>query len=323
MRILAIARYALCFGLANIVLGGCGGGSSAVGTMPQVDRPSPASATQILYAYGDYVEMLSYPGLKTIGKLSSPSYALVLDCADDVTGNVYFLGFKDNYRPPLISYPIGGTQSNGMIAPPENAYFNACAADPTTGNLAVLAFTVISGEQFYVAVYPPGSGLPQEYTDPNLTGLYSLAYDSQGNLFVEGTTPDNKWGLAELSKGGSQFVELSISGGKLRGGGLEWDGTDLALRLSSREHRRRRVAPPMIQRISISGSSARIIGTTKLERAYLGDWIQSDTVISGVFRAKNEGKIALYHYPAGGEPYNISRGFDEEVTNFLVATEHT
>jgi hypothetical protein len=205
----------------------------------------------------------------------------------------------------ILEYGFGGTKQIGEISgtASEGTWF--CAVDPTTGNLATTwGKTGSEGKgEGWVAVYADISSTPQVYKIPNMGIYYYCGYDNQGNLFVDGLTHYGAVLFAELPKGANAFTAISLSQSVF--GYIQWDGTYITIE---------NVQPPIIYRISISGSSGTIVGTTKLRASkktknvpYAFTWIDGDTVLSSQGGPKNP-NVGFWNYPAGGKPYRVIRG---------------
>ena len=127
----------------------------------------------------------------------------------------------------------------------------ACAFDPTTGSLAVTN----EGYNPDVEIFPPDSGTPLMYANPNMTSYSFLDYDKSGNLYVDGYGTGSSFQLAELRAGGGSLTSLAVSGigsGAHSAAGLVWDGHDLAVADGLND---------VIYRIAISGSTGTILNT--------------------------------------------------------------
>jgi hypothetical protein len=160
---------------------------------------------------------------------------------------------------------------------------NACAFDPTTGNLAVANST-------NVEIFPPDSGSPLMYTTSQFTSYSFVDYDTSGNLYVDGSGSSSNLQLAELLKGGSTLTNITVSGlgsGTDAAGGLVWDGHDLAVADG---------ASDVIYRISLSGSSGKIIDTW-----HIAGWTTHYAAGFAVDKTQllfpESGKVEFFTYP--------------------------
>ncbi len=191
-------------------------------------------------------------------------FALPFGACADASGNVYVadLGNQD-----VVEFAHGGiTPINTFYA---SGALIGCSVDPTTGNVAVSAFFGANQSSYSggVYVFPGGSSTPAFYSDPNVALYYPPAYDSQGNLFVQGLGNGYAWGsggasyLDELPSGGSSLEELSLSGATIYfPGSAQWDGkyvmlTDQAYQDGSTTG---------LYRVTVSGSTATVVGASDL-----------------------------------------------------------
>jgi hypothetical protein len=104
-----------------------------------------------------------------------------------------------------------------------------CAWDSRTGNLAVtniIDFNTngaqVPGE---VLVYPGATGTPTAYQDPDMYNYYSVAYQTNGNLFFSGYRDysDTTFGLDEIPLHANAPSQMTVSGGTIYDpAGLQW-----------------------------------------------------------------------------------------------------
>jgi len=155
----------------------------------------------------------------------------------------------DQYQGRVTKYAHGGTQPIETIV--EGGFSaNDCAVDPVTGNLAVSNAHRESGA---IRIYPPrahkATVFKFSYFQPT-----SLAYDSAGNLVVTGGRGE----LYELPYRGSQFENLSVSGGTLNGvSGIQWGNPNFLIGTSGNDG-------PVVDKLKVSYGVARIVGTIPL-----------------------------------------------------------
>lgn len=146
----------------------------------------------------------SSSGTKVKGELTSgidDPYGL---CSDS-HGNVWITSFVGA---GLTEYAHGATSPTTTLTDTGAAI--GCAVDPTTGNVAVSNFDAGSPSGYGdVVVYTNGTGSGTAYA-PTDTYLWAPAYDSSGNLYVEGRTSSFTTELLELAKGASSFTTISL-----------------------------------------------------------------------------------------------------------------
>lgn len=324
MKSLGFGSYALTIGTASALLAGCGGSQLPIGAPGATQISAIAtraahgkswmlpgsSGGDLLYVvneYATYVSVYSYPGGALVGTLSNPDYANG-DCSDKA-GNVFIVNLStaSSGGGDVVEYAHGGTTPIKTLSYP-NAYLNGCSVDPTTGNLAVTDYRPTNGHRGKggVLIYPNASGTATEYFDPGMTDYSYCAYDNAGNLYVDGfSVPSGYFQLAELPKGKKIFTNIKLSKrleNELSVGGVQWDGTDVVIGIG------RAVVGDHIHiqvyRISVTGSTGKLVGTTWLKRAHsqrdFQFWIQGSTIISG-FGSLNRGgqqeKLGFWTYP--------------------------
>jgi hypothetical protein len=173
----------------------------------------------------DDVEIFSYPKGQLVGTLTGFSYPQGI-CSDP-SGNVYV---ADTGTAQIYKFAHGATSPSAVLSDP-NETPASCAVDPNSGNLAVS--NLLSATNFEVgsiSVYPSGSTTPTVYTDPDNAREYFLAYDSSGNIWVDGVdSKANTFRFAEMSPTGT-FTEIKVKGMKITfPGGVQVAGSYIAV----------------------------------------------------------------------------------------------
>jgi hypothetical protein len=287
---------------AAALLAGCGVSQppiGAPGAMPQTsalathaDRGTswmlPGSASgDLLYATGGCggTCVISYPQGQIVGSIAI-SGGVWGDCSDSA-GDVFVINDSQ-----LLEYAHGGTIPVATLSLP-GSQATGCAIDPSTGNLAV----VFVGGSVNVAVFPDAAGTPALY-DSHLSSVY-CGYDNASNLFVSGTGR-SEGGISELPNGALDFSVLAVKGKGSLGnpGQVQWDGTYMTYEGSTQSDIK-------VSRIEISGSRAKVVGTThfkgQLRNAYQS-WIYGTSILipysTGGFKTK---KVGVWAYPKGGK----------------------
>ncbi len=112
---------------------------------------------------------------------------------------------------------------------------------------------------------------------------------------MDGTDgPDSA--LAELPQGGKAFQKLTLDQSVDGPGQVQWDGQNLT-------YESNRIGQSTISRLSISGSSAEVIGQTRLRR--IGRWLWQSWIYKGSVVApySNRGAdgniVGIWKYPGG------------------------
>jgi hypothetical protein len=314
MKSLGLSRHALVIIAAAEMLAGCGGSQPPIGA-PGVIPQSRAVATHanrggswmlpdakskdLLYVGDIYdVTVYSYPQGKLEGRLNG-FYEIGGECVD-AKGDVFVvntLGGK------IVEYAHGGKKPIQTLQ--ATGYEPAdCAIDPTTGNLAVTIFGGASSGE--LAIYQDAKGTPTLYTDPDFLNYGYCGYDDNGNLFIDGGNEDHVVVFAELAKGASSFLNLTLDQSFNDTGAIQWDGKYLDVGDQNTSN---------IYRFSISGSQGTEVGVTQLG----GDahWIHKFFILDHKVIAPNfyfigsrfESNVLIFNYPAGGSPLKtISKG---------------
>jgi hypothetical protein len=253
--------------------------------------PGPSSGA-LIYAVGGCKGtcVVSYPDLKLIGTVPTDGAAI---CSDS-EGNVFIP--KDG---EVTEYAHGGTSPVAVLNLPGYSA-RGCGVDPATNNLAV----VFSASDADVAIFANEQGSPTLYQSH--IGSEYCGYDDSGNLFVDGNNGQN-YALSELPRGGTEFTTLSISDLVGGPGQIQWDGSYITW-----EGRGNPVVT--ISRLAISGSTATIVGTTRLgsiRHRGSQSWLYGDKIIVPYFdRGSRFNIIGVWNYPKGGKVRQTIRKFD-------------
>jgi hypothetical protein len=300
MTLLSLGR-ASATGVAILLLAGCGGSSSSA-TVPQGSsavretgqhsgswmKPGSSSGALLYAPVGcGGTCVISYPELKLVGSLSTPGDAV----CTDTQGNVFLPSGET-----VTEYAHGGTEPIATLNLPGNDALG-CAVDPKSNSLAV----IFNGSGVDVAIFTNEQGTPTLFGS-HLVSSY-CGFDNKGNLFVNGTHYQQP-GFAELPKGATQFTELSIPSSVGLPGQVQWDGSYITYESSDQTRQ--------ISRLSISGSTATVIGTTKLNIRHRSSasWLYgSNVVVPYNIRGERANVIGIWKYPKGGNPKKTIRHF--------------
>jgi hypothetical protein len=249
------------------------------------------------------VDVFSYPDGKQVGKLTGFSEPNGL--CSDAKGDVFV---TDADSGDVIEYAHGGikpiaTLSTGGLA-------LDCAVDPITGDLAVTFYT-FPNTSGYFFVYKHARGIPTPYS-----GLYRTwycTYDGKGDLYIDGFGNSGIVSIGVLPKGASQFTQMNVISQAGWAGGLQWDGTHLALGDQFADKFVPSRPLNAVYRLAPTGSGFfKIIETAPLGDA--GDvvqfWLDKKTIIGPDAR---NGIVGYYAYPKGGNPSQTIKGFYEPV----------
>jgi len=290
----------ICACAAAALPAGCGGlqapRSIPVVQLPDAQTPglqAPAAFNgTLIYAVGDESSFIfTFPH----GKLVHRIPATGLSACSDHQGNVFVTQvesvakYQHGAAKPVESYKFAGS-------------VYSCSVNPKTHELAVVLFCIRGCSQEILIVRDHGRHKSRYHVSP-LSSLLYCTYDDKGNLFVDGYN-GMTFGLAELPRGAHRFIGISLDQQIKYPAQIQWDGQNLAIE--------RRVYP-LIYRVSVSGSQARVVGRTRFKgigyRA-TQSWIENGTIaIPSAPYNKRPMEVFLYNYPAGGEPIKIIKGF--------------
>jgi hypothetical protein len=288
-------RVALsALGLAVALLTGCaanGGPTLPASTASRIS--SDAKSKPLLYVSdlnsGD-VSIFSYPRGKPEGTLTG--FAAPHGLCVDKSGDVFVTSLGSGQ---IFEFAHGGTKPIAVLND-KNYSPNGCSVDPVTGDLAVANITPArSGGGGSVSIFKQARGKPKIYTISSLFFYYFCGYDANGNLFVDGTNYHIVFGLAELPAGGTTLIPIGINQSIRYPGGVQWDGTHLAIGdqyyLSG---------PSVVYEFSISGTEASRVGTTQLSDScdVLQFWVDGKRLIAPDDCSPY---VKYFAYPAGGD----------------------
>lgn len=321
MKSLGLSRWALAIGTAAALLAGCGGAQppiGAPGAMPQghaltghADRRGSwmlpeAKSEDLLYLVTDvdFAYVLTYPKGKPAGKLTFSAEDGTGVCSDS-RGHIFITAY--DWQPThgyIYEFEHGGTAPIATLD--DGEYIpTGCSIDPISGDLAVTSNTSGSSPTGNVAIYQGAQGSPTTYTDSSFQSYAATTFDGRGNLFIIGSG-DLPFEFAELPQGGSALINLTMSQ-QIYGSHIQWDGTHLAVtqRATSNRHF------PFVYRVSVSGSTGTLVGTTTFGRLRGPDsgnvsWIEGNMITMDDHLTK----LGFWRYPRGGKVDKVVTGFN-------------
>ncbi len=320
---------------AVALLAGCGGPQSLIGApgaMPQgraivthADRSGSwmlpeAKNASLLYTAGGCggACVIAYPSGKVVGSIDVTTVNQA--CANE-SGDVFFTTYLGSLESEILEYAHGGTKPIATLTIPRQAIAGGCAVDPTTGNLAVTYLCPDCGGSG-VAVFPHSTGTPTIYqSDFN---LLFCAYDSNGNLFVDGWFASYAEDVlfAELAKGSSTFSGISTPSSLWATGypwQMQWDGKYMTYEAVGSPQNAWGVT---IYRLEFSGSTATVVGQTNFKgvtRSAAQSWIHGNRVFIP-YGVRGDGivksRIGVWKYPQGGDSIEIFKSFPGNKPSF-------
>jgi NHL repeat len=270
--------------VAATLLSACGGTISPSGTVADIpNRVREASMAAnakgpLAYVSGaSLVSIYSYPHLKLVGQITGvvQPEGLCVDKAGDVW-------VADYGSQQMEEFAHGATKPKATLKLENYQSPHACSVDRKTGDLAVTAWRGGIGPG-WLNIFKKAKGTATILTDSSFVYSDWVAYDSKGNLFIDGVTTNNKFEYAELKAGATKFTSVSLKHVSSPGG-VQSDGNDIA------------VGDATAAKIYAT-SGKNVTRTTTLAAAgvAIDFFIDGGSVICACSQT-----IQIYKYPAGG-----------------------
>lgn len=167
-----------------------------------------------------------------------------------------------------------------------------CAMDPSTGNLTV---TILGAG--YVVIFTDHAGTGTTVAD-GLDSSYFDGYDNKGDLFVDGITESETYGVVEMASGSSIFKPVTLTNAIEFPGAVQYDGKYITI-TDQEAH--------AIYGYTCSGARCTLKRTVSLSAS--SDCVQTWIGKGDIFcpDAGNEA-VEVYKYPAGGSAIAILTG---------------
>jgi len=294
----------LCALLA--IFAGCGKSPSpigALGAMPQTSTTGQrvargkswmlpeAKSEKLVYIAANTVYVYAYGTDKLVGTIA-PIGETGYECSDK-KGNV-FIPITGASGAGVYEYAHGGISAIKYFPVPGA---HACSVDPLSGNLAV------TDRSSNVYVFPQASGSAEVYTDADLKHASDVAYNGAGELFIDGEGQQAFFLLLALSTSTGIFQEITVEGSQNdnTSNPILWDGHYLGL--GSYRSTKRFRTQGVVERLSISGSSARIAGYAPLgnqrEATHMQFWTNGRAAIQPSNKPHFHSEIQYFKYPKG------------------------
>jgi hypothetical protein len=327
MQISNLAKYAAGVTVAAALLAGCSsGGSSALSPSTGTQNAVRSGHLQPLKVGGLLVASAMLPLVKPVHipimpdkkkKKSNDEYVsnfynstlLEFDypkgdasigslSGDDPQGECTQTGKKTFWQvnsgdDDIDEYAFGGTSPIASVS--ESAGEAAGCSLSKSGDLAV---SILGSGDVVIFTGHTGSGTT---VADGLDSTYFIAYDPKGDLFVDGITEQDTYGMSEMAAGSSSFNEVSLPNTPEFPGGLQWDGKYMTFN-DQEAHE--------IYQYTVSGDVATLEGTVDLNGTSdcVQTWIAKKLVYCP--DAGNE-NATVFKYPAGGSAIaTLSGSFD-------------
>lgn len=292
---------ALILSVAFALLAGCGGSQPPVGpagaTQPdRIDSSTEhgqgstamgADGRSLLYVAAGAIEVYTYSRGKLLGSIGWGGYL----CSDRF-GNIVLAGGEG------ISYvwvfPHGGSNPTATLYNPESA--GGCSVEQSGENIAVA-----SADAGAVVVFPykakRGWRLARDYHISNMRVAHYCTYDPQGDIFVDGYDTNGSFMLAELPKGSSTFITITLNRAVQSPGSMQWDGKDLVVEDGGKTSS----SAAVLYRFAIDGSSGSEVSATTLSDSVAdAQFLIHDRTVIGPLSNNSVQGIGFWRFPRGG-----------------------
>jgi hypothetical protein len=292
-----IGLYALALAAGAALLSACSAnGTAGSSPLPDVRRswvdavPKSQALLYVSDIATNLVDIFTYPSGAKVGSLSG--FGAVAGLCSDKAGDIFVV----DEAGPVQMFAHGGTSAIRKLTTTGAPY--GCAVDPVTGNLAL---TNLSSYLYgALDIYPKAKGSPKQYNDPSqIDSTYFCAYDSSGNLYIDGWDRSAKFIFIKLPKGGKSLGVTELNLKTSSPAGVQWDGTYVAMGDKGTGH---------VYRVTTSGA---IKGTVALKGGtnVMAFWLDGSTLIGPNF--SGGGPVGVWKYPAGGSPTKTIKGSQE------------
>ena len=309
-------------GALVVLLAGCGAKNGTVPTVSSAQAKAhqrSGSSGDLVYAVtAKGIVILTYPDWSIVARISGFRnwYSI---CSDPNSGNVFAVTGTNE----IDEFAHGGTTPIATLILPAG-YPNACAVDPTTGNLAVVAGGTPTELSDSVFIYPQAQGTPAVYSDKRLPGLVSPVYDGSGNLFIGAQDRFRAFRIAELKAGHNDLLEIKVEGAhNVYPHQLQWDGTYLVFLDTN--------GPgygTTVNQVTVNGRIGTIVRTFLLTHCQDDQFsIFNGSLLSFYYPPKQRDHyaVAAWPYPAGGKPssrhYGITQGREDYTYDLTVSVK--
>lgn len=215
------------------------------------------------------------------------------ECVDKA-GNVWI---ANTLASSLLEYAHGGTTPIAKLADP-GQYPVDCSIDKNDGTLAATNIIARKGRhrRGSLSIYPEAVGSPTIVASPDFYLMYSLAYDDNDNLFLDGRNNSEAFQFGELASGSSKIDPIMLTGATVNFPG--------GIAFAKRKVNIGDQAGEVVYEATEAGT---VTGSVPLSGS--SDCV--DFFIYGralICPDAGNGDIEIYNYPAGGLPIHVTTG---------------
>jgi hypothetical protein len=352
MNVLRVAAYALSACAAGALLAACASaGSQSLGLAPSAGAASPNSnfsfnrdypsltglaapvvhrdlhkswvspdakrMTRLLFisdADSNDVYIFAPRGLKLEGTLTG--FDKPAGLCSDKSGNIWIV---NNGSSQIELYSRAGTLLKTID---DSGYWPVgCSVNSKNGDLAVANIRTTTDGTGNVMIYPDGSEPGSALGNPVQTEYYYPAYDTNGNLYVDGRGGQYNDVMISICPAGGSCSTLNVSGATLNvPGGLNWNKAAGDLVVNDPDCGGKWGS--CLYSMSVSGSAGTVTRTTSLyddngDACVMNQWAISphDKNLAGGCIAKNSSTagVARWKFAAGGKPTDWSTSVEYPV----------
>jgi hypothetical protein len=215
------------------------------------------------------------------------------ECVDKA-GNVWI---ANTLASNLLEYAHGGTTPIARLADP-GQYPVDCSIDKNNGTLAATNIIARKGHdrRGSLSIYPNAMGTPTIVASPDFYLMYSLGYDDNDNLFLDGRNNSDAFQFGELASGSSKINPIALGGATINFPG----GVVFARKKVNIGDQASAVVYEATEAGTVTGSVP-LDGSSDCVDFFIGGRAL-------ICPDAGNGDIEIYKYPAGGSPIQVTTG---------------
>jgi hypothetical protein len=298
VRRFVFGTYALGLSSVALALSGCGGARQTQGETPPIVAPAaerPAKTIGSLLYASDRQNLyaMTYPQAKLVDTLSGFSSLELRGICGGANGEIYVTSYgyaSKHESPEVYVFEHGATSPSRVLSSPYGA--RACAADPVSGDLAVITDTNYPS----LAIYPKAQGSPTLYND----GAYMAGtYDDNGNLYLASTSFVGDSPLTFFANG--KFTAVTLDQHIPWARDIQWQNGVLVATAGAKKTKQQVYWVTLNSSTNGHVEEAFILERKRkaIPRFGVPDLIVGKTIMAP---GHSRGQLDFWKYPKGGEP---------------------